>query len=182
MLFGYCFRTPCLLVRRHVRRSASSCPARSRTPMRSLQSRHAPLALAPRMVVSRRALPPFVWKKHCPPLGGTVCGLQCSHSYDTAIRRYPPVWKWIFSAWIIRLPVRLRKLHFACDPQVAILQAHCMTPQGTVVHLLSHSPCDLTEYAQWSRADSSRAAILPTSRSQDPASERNEDLLALLVQ
>ena len=23
-----------------------------------------------------------------------------------------------------------RILHFACDPQVAILQAHCMTPQG----------------------------------------------------
>jgi hypothetical protein len=35
---------------------------------------------------------PFVWKIHCPPLGGAVRVLQCSHSYDTAIRRYPPVW------------------------------------------------------------------------------------------
>lgn len=131
MLFGYCFRTPCLLVRRHVRRSASSSPARSRTPMRSLQSRHAPLALAPRMIVSRRALPPFVWKKHCPPLTRRYCmwiALLAFVRYGhTAISSRIDG---IAAPGYTAACSLARILHFACDPQVAILQAHCMTPPG----------------------------------------------------
>jgi hypothetical protein len=68
----------------------------------------------------------------------------------------------------IRLPVRLRILHFACVRSSSPYPSGPLhDSQGTVVHMLSHSsPCDLTEYAQWSRTDSSRAAILPTSRSE----------------
>ena len=76
-----------------------------------------------------------------------------------------------------------RILHFACDPQVAILQAHCMTPPGDSRTPAQPLPRDLTRYAQWSRTDS-RAAVLPISRTETlhPSATRICLVCKLLVQ
>ena len=84
-----------------------------------------------------------------PALGGAARGLHCELAFvrygHTAISFRmdgftSPGYTAACSLAYTSFRVRSKFLQ-----RYSILQAHCMTPQGTVVYLLSHSACDLTE-------------------------------------
>lgn len=134
-LFGYYFRTPCLLVK-------DTCGAAPRLSS-SLSHSNAKFAVPPCALGFGTKDGSFTralrFEDTLPALGGTVCELHCSHSYDTAIRRCRSAW---MELWRLFLCGCLFACVYFISREIPFLSFRPPTAwlQGTVVHLLSHVP------------------------------------------
>lgn len=122
--------TPCLLVRRHVRRKRFvSTPARSRTPMRSrFAVPPCALGFGTKDGSLAKALCALVCEIHCRDchaLGGTVRGLHCSHSYDTAMSSRIGWMDGRMYGYTAACSLADMYYHFACEIKVATV---CFRP------------------------------------------------------